>query len=99
MNLGPEISFKKFKPDTVIEKPVQKPPPPPLPHLIQKKFEDESEPNFSDDEMSYYDSELESEGELQDLGADLGLSLGLGEGLKPSEEPKLQGDYLDLYLS
>lgn len=100
LNLGPEISFKKFKTDEKTTPP-SKPTPksvvnPPHSTPISKNekptnsttsatFEDEDEHNLSDDDLSYYDSDLESEGELQDLGSDLGLSLNVGEGVKNTE--------------
>ncbi|XP_066155921.1 helicase ARIP4 [Euwallacea fornicatus] len=93
LNLGPEISFKKFKPaDNDVEKEVL--PSKVVPKLVQRpispvlspmKYEDDSEPNLSEDEVSYYDSELESEGELQDLGYDLGINLDSVEERKDAE--------------
>ncbi|KAH1016986.1 hypothetical protein HUJ05_007724 [Dendroctonus ponderosae] len=85
LNLGPEISFKKFKSDT------KQPEKDITPTVGTKSFENESEPNLSEDEMSYYDSDMGSESELQDLGADLGLNLGLDDVLKNMETKPQHG--------
>ncbi|XP_050302168.1 uncharacterized protein LOC126740238 [Anthonomus grandis grandis] len=100
LGLGPEITFKKFKvdiPETSPQKPAIKPAQQipaqnPVRSLQNSSVAEENEPSISDDEMSYYDSELESEGELQDLGSDLGLNMSIEDMFKtqnlPQEKPK-----------
>lgn len=90
LNLGPEISFKKFKSES------KTPEKETAPTVGTKSFENESESNLSEDEMSYYDSDLGSESELQDLGSDLGLNLGLDDVLKNMETKPPHGMYLVL---
>lgn len=112
MNLGPEISFKKFKTDEKTTPPSKPTPksvvnPPQLTPISKNEkpansvtpatIEDEDEHNLSDDDLSYYDSDLESEGELQDLGSDLGLSLNVGEGSN-NKEAKTSGLIFFLYV-
>ncbi|CAG9759735.1 unnamed protein product [Ceutorhynchus assimilis] len=80
LNVGAKTSPKKFK-----QGPIEKTT---IPTTLTKNFELE---NFSDDEMSYYDSELESEGELQELGGDLGLNMGINDGVK-NEGAKQSGN-------
>ncbi|XP_030764140.1 uncharacterized protein LOC115888533 [Sitophilus oryzae] len=80
-DLGPEISFKRFK--------VAPPPEKPLENLLDKnvykKNDALSELNFSGNDLSDYDSELESEGELQDLGSNIGLTLDQEEKIERPE--------------
>lgn len=74
LDLGPEISFKRFKVDTE-DKPT-------------KKNDEFSEPNFSENDISDFDSEIESDGEIG-LGPNIRLNLNEHEIKEEKPEGKL----------